>query len=74
MSGELRKEIIHKLPQIEGHQNEIDIFEGELKTFIDNVEEKFNKIRDFLDRVDLNNLGNISEAFDTADSMSDKLY
>jgi hypothetical protein len=69
MKGELRTQI-KELVEDELSETTLD----DLITFVNEVEDEFNKIRDLLDKVDLANLDNISDAFDIADVMSHRLY
>ena len=48
--------------------------EQELETYINEIEEKFNAIRNLLDNIDILNLDNITEASAIAADMSSDLY
>ena len=46
----------------------------ELEMYINEIEGKFNTIRDLLNDIDIRNLDNIVEASEIATSMSNELY
>ena len=46
----------------------------ELEVYINEIEQKFNTIRNLLDDIDIRNLDNIVEASEIATSMSNDLY
>ena len=48
--------------------------DDELELYINEIEEKFNTIRNLLDAIDIRNLDNIVEASEIATSMSNDLY
>tara|TARA_R110000796_G_scaffold213795_1_gene329850 strand:- start:441 stop:632 length:192 start_codon:yes stop_codon:yes gene_type:complete len=48
--------------------------DDELEMYINEIEEKFNKIRNLLDDIDIRNLDNIVKASEIATSMGNELY
>ena len=51
-----------------------DIVKESVKDLIDYAEAKFDEIQDLLRNVNIDHFGNITEAYDLADSTSDELY
>lgn len=69
MTGELRKEIKELI------ENELSVKTlSDVLDKINEIELKFNKIRDLLYSLCLQNLNNIEDAYNIADEMSGKLY
>ena len=48
--------------------------DDELEMYINEIEEKFNTIRNLLDDIDIRKLDNITKASEIATSMSNDLY
>ena len=48
--------------------------DDELELYINEIEQKFNTIRDLLNDIDIRNLENIVEACEIATAMSNELY
>jgi len=73
--GSKRREIMNAFDVFVDDNNiNGDVFKEELKSFIDEIGGWVGEIRNFLDVKGVDDLSNISEAYNLTDELSDSIY